>query len=348
LSTINLEGSVPRFPSHAGLCEGLPSRLSPACLPPFIAFAVFSVGILTGYHSVDVDKPKTKLYSTHMKAVTRKIVLLVSISSVIVGCILIVFQTGVIPRDFGAFLSTLINLWPITLVIAGIIFLRDSFLRQRYLLRHAAVEKALAIPTGEHPREINMDVAFSYGNLIVKAGADDTSRLSYKQFGPMPDPVVEISTIGQTVIVKLHKPKPYLSPHFRIRNIWDLTLAGTILHNIVLALHESDLTLDLRRLLIGKLSLKTDSGRHSIFFPKTPDKVEGEIYSASDRLELIIPDESFLRLNLLNPFCRVEFPQGDFEKKEDGSILSAPEKGDFGLIELTVDGPLKQLLIDIE
>ncbi len=282
-----------------------------------------------------------------MKAVTKKIDLLISISSVVIGCILIVFQTGIIPKDFGAFLSTLIDFWPVTLVIAGIIFLRDSFLRQRYIQRHAAIEKALALPMGGHPREINLDVSFSYGNLTVKAGGEDTSLLRYEQFGPMPDPVIESSTIGHSTIVKLHKPKPYLSPHFRIRNIWNLALARNICHNLTLAIHESDLTLDLRRLLIGKIALKTDSGRHSLFFPKSSDKLEGEIYSSSDRLELVVPDQSFLRLNLLNPFCRVDFPQGDFEKKEDGSIISTPEKNDFGLIELTVDGPLKQLIIDI-
>jgi hypothetical protein len=282
-----------------------------------------------------------------MKAVTKKIVLLVSISSVIIGCILIVYQTGIIPEGFGRFLSTLINFWPVTLVIAGIIFLRDSFLRQRYLQRHAAVEKTLAIPIHSDPREINLDISFSYGNLKIDAGDDDTTHLHYESFGPMPDPVVESGAIGHTAIVKLHKPKPYFSPHFRVRNTWNLRLPRNIHHNLTLAIHESDLLLDVRHLLLGKLALKTDTGRHRLFFPASPEKVEGEIYSSSDRLELNIPDASFLRLNLLNPFCHVDFPQGDFEKTENGLIISMPEKSDYGLIELTVDGPLKQLVIDI-
>jgi hypothetical protein len=283
-----------------------------------------------------------------MKAVTKKIVLLISISSIIIGCLLIIFNMGIIPESVGAFLTTLIDFWPVTLVIAGGIFLRDSFLRRRYLHRHAVEEKTLSLPIDGHAREVNLDVSFSYGTLTVKAGQGKESLLRYEQFGPMPDPILESSIIGHTSIIKLQKPKSYLSPHFSVRNIWNLTLSRTIIHNLALALHESDLTLDLRRLLIGKVSLKTNSGRHSLFFPKIPDKVEGEIYSSSDRLELIVPDESFLRLNLQNPFCRVEFPQGDFDKKDDGYIISTDEKSDYGLIELTVDGPLKQLVLDIE
>jgi hypothetical protein len=296
----------------------------------------------------DIDKPKAKLYSTSMKAVTKKIVLLVSISSVVIGCILIIFQLGVIPKDFGVFLTTLINFWPVTLIIGGVIFLGDSILRRRYLQQHAAVEKALALPVRGLAREVNLDLSFSYGTLSIAPAEDDSSRLRYEQFGPMPEPVVESTAIGHTAIVKLHKPKPYFSPHFRIRNAWRLSLARNICHNLTLDLHEADLSLDLRTLQLGKLSLKADTGRHSLYFPRLPDKLEGDIYSSSDRLELIVPDESFLRLNLLNPFCQVDFPQGDFERQEDGSIISNPEKTDFGLIELTVDGPLKELVIDIE
>jgi hypothetical protein len=282
-----------------------------------------------------------------MKLVAKRIVILISISSVLIGCLLIVFQLDIIPKDLSLFTATLINLWPITLVIAGVIFLRDSFLRQQYLRQHAAAEKTLAIAYPGRPREVSLEVLFSFGNLVVNATDGESSLLRCEQFGPMPDPVIEQTAIGNTSLVKIHKPKPYLSPHFRIRTLWSLALAKRIPHNLALAIHESDLTLDLRKLKVEKLSLKTNSGKHTLYFPESEEKFEGTIYSSSDRLELIVPDESFLQLNLLNPFCRVDFPQGDFEKKEDGSIVSNAAKRDFGLIELDVDGPLKQLVIDI-
>ncbi len=282
-----------------------------------------------------------------MKLVAKRIVILISISSVLIGCLLIVFQLDIIPKDLSRFTSFLLNLWPITLVIAGLIFLRDSFLRQQYLRQHAAAEKTLAISYPHNPREVSLELLFSFGQLSVGANEGETSLLRCEQFGPMPDPVIEQTAIGNTSLVKILKPKPYFSPHFRIRTTWSLSLTKKIPHNLALAIHESDLTLDMRELAVERLSLKTNSGRHTLYFPESEEKFEGTIYSSSDRLELIVPDESFLRVNLLNPFCRVEFPQGDFEKKEDGSISSAEAKSEFGFIELAVDGPLKQLVIDI-
>jgi hypothetical protein len=282
-----------------------------------------------------------------MKMVAKRIVILISISSVLIGCLLIVFQLNVIPKDLSAFTAVLINFWPITLIIAGAIFLRDSFLRQQYLRHHAAVEKTLAITYPFRPREVSLEILFSFGNLVVNATDGESELLRCEQVGPMPDPVIEQTAVGNTSHVKIHKPKPYLSPHFRVRTVWSLSLARRIPHNLSLSIHETDLTLDMRELRVEKLSLKTNSGRHSLYFPESDEKFEGDIYSSSDRLELIVPDESFLRLNLLNPFCRVDFPQGDFEKKEDGSIISNERKSEFGLIELSIDGPLKQLVLDI-
>lgn len=281
-----------------------------------------------------------------MKSLNRKIIILISVSSIVTGAILFIFQLNIIPEDFNNILFFLVQLWPVTLIIAGFLFLWNSFARRRYLQAYAAVEKTLTLPYPPHLREVNLDIAFSSGRLMIDAADSAPSVLRYDQFGPMPDPSLEIKNAGNTSKIRLHKAKQYFAASSRIRNSWYLSLEKGANHVIALSIQDADCSLDLRDILVEKLSLKTGHGLHTLFFPAA-QKFHGDIYSGSDRLCLMFPDNSFVRVNLINPFCRVDFPQGDFEKKADGTILSIFEQSDTGLIELDVDGPLKQLTIDI-
>ena len=57
---------------------------------------------------------------------------------------------------------------------------------------------------------------------------------------------------------------------------------------------------------------------------------------------------SFCIVRLLNPFCRLDYPQGDMEKREDGSLVTPRAAPGAGSVEIEVDGPIRDLVLDIE
>ena len=74
----------------------------------------------------------------------------------------------------------------------------------------------------------------------------------------------------------------------------------------------------------------------------------GQIYSSGSDLSVVLPARVFAWVRLLNPFCRVDYPQGDLEKREDGSLVT-PTAGDAqGTVEIAVDGPIHNLVLDVE
>jgi hypothetical protein len=44
----------------------------------------------------------------------------------------------------------------------------------------------------------------------------------------------------------------------------------------------------------------------------------------------------------------VDYPQGDLEKKEDGSLVTARAADTHGSVDVEVDGPLRALYLDID
>lgn len=244
-------------------------------------------------------------------------------------------------------MEVVLKLWPLTLILAGLLFLWNSFSRRRYLKLNPPVEKELAItyPTKIHEARIDLVYAFGYISLQSQEGL--TSSLKFLQFGSLPEPMLEIETLGNLAAVKLYKPKQLFSATGNIRSNWQLFLAKEIRHTLNLRLAEADCLLDLRALDTRELSLYAGNGRHTIFFPSLPDKFIASLYCASENLFLNFPDNSFVKISLVNPFCAVDFPQGDFEKKADGSIFSVFSAEAKGLIEIAVDGPLRRLTIDL-
>ena len=89
-------------------------------------------------------------------------------------------------------------------------------------------------------------------------------------------------------------------------------------------------------------------GSEEIFFGVPQKKLAGQIYCASGDISIFLPSGVFTWVRLLNPFCRVEYPQGDIEKREDGSLVTRAVADSQSSIELTVDGPLRRLVLDIE
>ncbi len=280
-----------------------------------------------------------------MQIITRNIIAVISISFILVGSVILLYYFNLIPYDWQEFA---IDLWPVSLIIAGLIFVRDSVIKSKYLKRYEIKKKSLNLAYIEGTQDRVYNVFFSYGQLNVRATDNTIPQLVYEQLGPMPEPEVDHQIIGNSSILKIKKLKPYFSPHFQIKNKWFFELIKEIPQQLYINLHDADLNADLRNLTIERFSLKANAGMHVIIFGKNKKKFLGQIYSSSSLLSLIIPTSTFLCLKLLNPFCKVDYPQGDFKKKEDGTIISSSSKKDYGLIELTVDGALKQLTIDIQ
>ncbi|HEQ71140.1 MAG TPA: hypothetical protein ENN69_01500 [Spirochaetia bacterium] len=282
-----------------------------------------------------------------MKSLTRKIVILISISSILSGIILFLFQLDFIPKDFDLLLGVLLKFWPVTLIIAGFIFLWNSFSRRRYLIHYAAVEKVVPLSYPDKLYELAVEVTYTSGDLSVKAAPDNQAALHYQQFGPMPDPFIDQQQSGNTARLKIQKAKKYFTAASGIRTLWKLYLTKSLKHSLTFLLQDADCSLDLRELMVSELSIKAGSGVHTVHVPPPAEKFSGDIYSASERLELILPEEAFIRVNLRNPFCKIDFPQGDLIRNEDGTIITNNKNSPHKLVELIIDGPLKQLFIDI-
>ena len=65
-------------------------------------------------------------------------------------------------------------------------------------------------------------------------------------------------------------------------------------------------------------------------------------------LVIVVPSSSRVEVALLNPFCRIEFPQGDFERRSDGSLVSSRAGPGSGRIELALDGALRSIVLDVD
>lgn len=282
-----------------------------------------------------------------MNSVTKKLVLLISITSVLIGIILIIFQLNIVSNDLSYIFEIIVKLWPVALILGGIIFLRDAISRRFYLNRYELKEKSLHIPLPQNIQEVQFGISFSFGNFSIKSSSKPQNLLCYDQYGPMPEPMIETQEIGRASIVKLNKSKPYFSPHFRIENSWALELSKSVPFRFDIDIIESNISLDFNNLDIEELILHATSGIHKIIFGRQKRKVFASIYSSSTQLILSVPAKSFVRLNLKNPFCKLEYPQGDFIKNEEGTFISTISKNDFCQIELMVDGPIKHLVLDI-
>jgi hypothetical protein len=279
-----------------------------------------------------------------MHPLTRRIAMLVSIFSLLVGLFLLGYNLHVISEDVRA---TALSLWPVLLVAAGIILVADSA-RKRVGARAADVRKMhLPIPVPQSSAEVAFRVQFSYGRLEV-ACASEAPRLLTEQVGPGTAPVITHETIGDRSEVSIAISQPLFPSHFQLRNTWRLELPAGPPLRLSLLLHDADLHMDLRRLHVESLDLRTDSGAQEVFLGRPSRKLSGQIYSSGSDLSLVLPSRVFAWVRLLNPFCRVDYPQGDLERKEDGSFVTPAAPDAKGSVEIAVDGPIRNLVLDIE
>lgn len=274
----------------------------------------------------------------------RRIFLLVSAFSLVIGLFLLGYNLHFISDTAQ---SIALNLWPVLFVLAGIMLLLDSIKKRR--ITRVSSTSTREFPIGPHrsSREQSCRVQFSYGRLTL-AAARDEARLITENAGPAVPPQISQQTVGGLEEISIAMSQPLFPPHVQLPNSWRLELNRSLPLALALQLHAADLHMDLRQLSVETLELSTDSGTQEILFGRPRSRLSGQIYCANGDLSLIVPSGVFAWVHLLNPFCRVEYPQGDIEKREDGSLVTSAVADIASSVDLTVDGPIRRLLLDIE
>jgi hypothetical protein len=279
-----------------------------------------------------------------MHPLARKIGLLVSLFCLVLGLFLLGYNLRFIPQ--GA-TSVVLNLWPVLLVGAGIVLVVDTAAKRRST-RSAGVEARVhPLPVPPGARELACGVQFSYGRLSVEAAqGEPTLRAEYE--GPAHLPAISAETIGAAATISVAMSQPMFPSHFQLRNTWRLSLPPRLPLRLSLDLHEAGLFLDMRGLSVDSLDIKADAGQQEIYFSRPPHKLSARLYSSSSDLTIVLPARTHARVRLLNPFCRVDYPQGDLEKRDDGSLVSTGADVAAGSIDVAIDGPIKNLVLDVE
>jgi hypothetical protein len=279
-----------------------------------------------------------------MHPLAKRIALLSSAFCLVIGLFLLGYNLQVIS---GPAVTTALNLWPLLLVLAGIMLVGNS--TKKRVSAHASTVSTQQYPLPFEPgsAELGMRVQFSYGRLVVEPAAA-APLLVTESFEPRPAPAIRHEMIGDRSDVLITVSQPLFPSHARSAHTWRLQLPLTVPLRIEMQLHEADMRLDLRRLAVESIDLRTDSGTQEILFGPPRKKLNGQIYCSGSNLSLFLPARVFALVKLLNPFCRVDFPQGDFEKREDGSFVTPRAADSRGRVEIDVDGPIRSLVLDIE
>lgn len=279
-----------------------------------------------------------------MHPLAKRIGLLVSGFCLVIGLFLLGYNLRFISQDAT---SIALNLWPVLLVGAGIVLVIDSA-RKRNVTRTAGVQtREQALPIAPGARELACRVQFSYGRLFIGASHGEP-LLRTEQVGATSAPAITSETMGSAASVSLSMSQPIFPAHFQLRNTWRLSLPPSLRLRLALDLHEASLFLDLRHLDLDSLEMKADTGQQEIYFCRPARSLSARLYSSSSELTIVLPARTFVRTRLLNPFCRVDYPQGDLEKREDGSLVSTTAAGTAGSIDIDIDGPIKNLVLDVE
>jgi hypothetical protein len=280
----------------------------------------------------------------HMHPLAKRIALLVALFSFIIGLFLLGSNLRIIPTPT---VGTVLNLWPLLLVLAGIMLVIDSTKKRVVADGAGVVSTEHLLPLDERPSEISLKIQFSYGRLVVTRG-EGAPRLVTETTGPSAAPGLKHQTMGEREEVTIALNQPLFPDRLKMKNTWRLELPPGIPLRFSLQLHEADLHMDLRSLLTESIELRTESGSQELLLGRPRQSLSGFIYAAGSSLSVVLPAHVFSWVRLLNPFCRVDYPQGDLEKRLDGSLITPSAADARGSVEIEVDGPLRNLVLDIE
>ena len=279
-----------------------------------------------------------------MPLLARRIAFLFSGFLLVIGLFLLANNLQLISASA---LATALNLWPLLLVLAGFMLVADSARKRvsAQTSRRSTQEYALPFETGS--TELGMRVQFSYGKLLAEPAAA-VPRLVVESFDNRPAPTIRQDVVGDRSDVSIAVSQPLFPSHVKMGSTWRLQLPRAVPLRLSLQLHEADMRLDLRRLTVESIDLRTDSGTQEVLLGIPRTKLNGQIYCSGSDLSLVLPPNVFVMVRLLNPFCRVDFPQGDLERREDGTLVTPRNADSRGKVEIDIDGPIRTLVLDID
>jgi hypothetical protein len=278
-----------------------------------------------------------------MHPLARRIALLVSGFSLLIGAFLLGYNLHLIDQDAT---TVALNLWPVLLIAAGIILVGDSTRKRAFAVAGRAHTVQFPLPETA-ASETDIRVQFSYGRLVA-GRADGAPRLVTEQVGAAAAPSISEQSIGDRTEVAVAISQPLFPSHFQLHNTWRLELPAERLLRLFLHLHEADLRMDLRELSVEHFELSAEAGDHEVFLGRPARKLTARVKAAGGTVRLVLPPRVFTWVRLLNPFCRVDYPQGDLQKNEDGSLVSVHAQPGQGTVEVEVDGPVRTLVLDID
>jgi hypothetical protein len=202
------------------------------------------------------------------------------------------------------------------------------------------------LPFEAGPGGLGIRVQFSYGKLLAEL-ASSAPSLVVESFGTRPAPTIRREIVGGRSDISIAVSQTLFPSHAKTGSTWRLHLPGDVALRLSLQLHEADMRLDLRQLVVESLDLRADSGSQEILLGPPRNTLSSKIYCSGSHLSLVLPPRCFALVRLLNPFCRVDFPQGDLERREDGSLITPRAADSKGRVEIDVDGPIRTLVLDI-
>ena len=278
-----------------------------------------------------------------MHPLAKRIALLFSGFSLVIGLFLLASNLELISASA---VTTALNLWPLLLVLAGFMLVRDSTRKRVSAQASRRSTQEYALPFEPGSAELGLHVQFSYGKLVAEP-AGSAPRLVIESYDNRPAPTIRKDDMGDHSDISIAVSQPLFPSHGKMGSTWRLQLPVAVPLRLSLQLHEADMRLDLRRLVVESLDLRTDSGNQEVLLGPPRAKLIGQIYCSGSNLSLVLPARVFSLVRLLNPFCRVDFPQGDLERREDGSRVTPRAADGRGRVEIEVDGPIRALVLDI-
>jgi hypothetical protein len=279
-----------------------------------------------------------------MHPLARRIALLLSAFCLVIGLFLLAYNVQLIPAGT---VTTALNLWPLLLVAAGFMLLGNSARKRVTALGSTMSTREYSLPMAGGTAELALSVQFSYGRLLTEAAEGEPKLVTETPVG-QPAPVMRHEMVGERSEVSVSVNQPLFPSHVKAATVWRLLLPRHVPLRLSLQLHEADLRLDLRNLLVESIELRSEAGSQEVLVGKPRNKITGQIYSSGSSLSLVLPARVFAIVRRLNPFCRVDYPQGDMEKREDGSLVTPRVSAGSGSVEIDVDGPIRDLVLDIE
>jgi hypothetical protein len=279
-----------------------------------------------------------------MHPLAKRIALLVSLFSLVAGLFLLGYNLRLLSRGT---MSLVLNFWPLLLIAAGFMLVFDSTKKRMFAHATGMTTSQFPLPLDASASELSCRVQFSYGRLVMDRAVGQ-ARLVTEQPGPAAAPAIATEIMGDRSAISIAVSQPLFPSQFKNANTWRLELPDSLPLRLTLQLHEAELRMDLRNLDVESLDLHLESGVQEILLGRPSRKLSGVIYASGSEVSVVLPARVFAWVRLLNPFCRVDYPQGDLEKREDGSLITPQRPDSRGSIEIDVDGPIRALVIDIE